>query len=75
MSEFVSVSKAKSGKMTHQSSPSLTFEIAMLDVVMVEVVEPLQHLLEDVAGIRLDKLPPRPGLHLGQLLHTAISLV
>ena len=47
----------------------------MLDVVMVEVVEPLQHLLEDVAGIRLDTLPPRLGLHLGQLLHTAISLV
>ena len=67
--------KAKSGKMTHQSTSSLTFEIAMLDVVMVEVVEPLQHLLEDIAGIRLDKLPPRLGLHLDQVLHTAIPLV
>ena len=47
----------------------------MLDVVMVEVVEPLQHLLEDVAGIWLDKFPPRLGLLLGQVLHTAIFLV
>lgn len=55
--------------------PSLTFEITMLDVVTVEIVEALQHLLEDVAGIRLDKLPPCLGLHLGQVVHTAISLV
>ena len=58
MSELVGVSKTKSGKMTSQSTSSLTFEISMLGVVTVEVVEALQHLLENVAGIGLDKLPP-----------------
>ena len=58
--------------MTCQSIFPLTFEITMLDVVTVEVVEALQHLVEDVAGIGLNKLPPRLGLCLDQLLHTAI---
>ena len=69
------MSECEQSKVWENDQSSLTFEITMLDVVMVEVVEPLQHLLEDVAGIRLDKFPPRLGLLLGQVLHTAISLV
>ena len=61
--------------MTSQSTFWLTFEIAVLDVVTVEVVEALQHLLKDVAGIGLDELPPRVGLPLDQLVHTAIFRV
>ena len=61
--------------MTSQSTFWLTFEIAVLDVVTVEVVEALQHLLKDIAGIRLDELPPHVGLPLDQLVHTAIFRV
>ena len=50
--------------MTSQSTFWLTFEIAVLDVVTVEVVEALQHLLKDVAGIGLDELLPCVGLPL-----------
>ena len=58
--------------MTSRSIFPLTFEIAMLDVVTIEVVEALQHFVEDVAGIGLNKLPPCLGVRFDQLLHTAI---
>ena len=69
------VGESKQSKMTSQSTFWLTFEIAVLDVVTVEVVEALQHLLKDVAGIGLDELLPCVGLPLDQLVHTAIFRV
>ena len=52
-----------------------TFEIAMLDVVLTEVRESLQHLMEDVAYIRFDQLLPCLRIVLNQLIKIATLLV
>ena len=52
-----------------------TFEIAMLDVVLTEVRESLQHLMEDVADIRFDQLLPYLRIGTNQLIKIATPLV
>jgi len=52
-----------------------TFEIAMLDVVLMEVRESLQHLMEDVAHIRFNQLLPCLRIGTNQLIKIATPLV